>query len=85
MTRRLPDAVRTAVRKLVQEAEANNEILDAYGMADDAMIRRARGWAVLRSLVLISIGQTWAQGLPGGKQSWGPAGQAALERVLAAA
>lgn len=34
MTRRLPDAVRTAVRKLVQEAEANNEILDAYGMAE---------------------------------------------------
>lgn len=56
--------------------------LDAYGVADDAMIRRARGWAVLRALVLIRIGQMWEQGLPGGKQSWGPAGQAALERVL---
>jgi aminoglycoside phosphotransferase (APT) family kinase protein len=59
--------------------------LDAYGIADDAMIRRARGWAVLRALVLIRIGQMWEQGLPGGKQTWGPAGQAALERVLSAA
>ena len=56
--------------------------LDAYGIADDAMIRRARGWAVLRALVLIWIGQKWEQGLPGGKQTWGPAGQAALGRVL---
>lgn len=59
--------------------------LDAYGEADDAMIRRARGWAVLRALVLIRIGQQWEQGLPGGKQTWGPAGQSALDRVLAAA
>ncbi len=59
--------------------------LDAYGVADDAMIRRARGWAVLRALVLIGMGQKWEQGLPGGKRTWGPAGQAALERVLSAA
>jgi aminoglycoside phosphotransferase (APT) family kinase protein len=59
--------------------------LDAYGGADDAMIRRARGWAVLRALVLIRIGQQWEQGLPGGKQTWGPAGQSALQRVLSAA
>ncbi len=62
-----------------------SRFLDAYGSADDAMIRRARGWAVLRALVLISIGQRWEQGLPGGKQTWGPAGQATLDRVLAAA
>lgn len=55
---------------------------DAYGKADDAMIRRARGWAVLRALVLIRIGEMWEQGVPGGKQTWGPAGRAALERVL---
>jgi len=59
--------------------------VEAYGRADDAMIRRARGWAVLRALVLISIGQKWERGLPGGKQTWGPAGQHALDRVLAAA
>jgi aminoglycoside phosphotransferase (APT) family kinase protein len=62
-----------------------SRFLDAYGIADDAMIRRARGWAVLRALVLISIGQMWEQGLPGGKQTWGPAGHAALERVLSVA
>ncbi len=56
---------------------------DAYASADDAAIRRARGWAVLRALGLIGIGQNWEQGLPGGKQTWGPAGWAALERILA--
>jgi hypothetical protein len=51
-------------------------------MADEAMIRRARGWAVLRALFLITMGQNGEKGLPGGKRTWGPAGQAALERVL---
>lgn len=54
----------------------------AYREADDATIRRARGWALLRALVLIRIGQMADQGLPGGKRTWGPAGAAALERVL---
>jgi aminoglycoside phosphotransferase (APT) family kinase protein len=56
---------------------------DAYASADDATILRARGWAVLRALGLIGIGQAWEQGLPGGKRTWGPAGWAALERILA--
>ena len=34
MNRNLPDGVVTAVRKLVHEAEVNNEILDAYGAAE---------------------------------------------------
>ncbi|MFI5064677.1 MAG: aminoglycoside phosphotransferase family protein [Streptosporangiales bacterium] len=55
----------------------------AYASADDATIQRARGWAVLRALGLIGIGQNWERGLPGGKQTWGPAGWAALERILA--
>ena len=38
---------------------------------------------MLRALHLIGIGQKWEQGLPGGKQTWGPAGWAALERALA--
>jgi aminoglycoside phosphotransferase (APT) family kinase protein len=65
-------------------ARAAPGFFDAYGIADEATIRRARGWAVLRALVLISIGKMWEQGRPGGKQTWGPAGQAALERVLSA-
>jgi aminoglycoside phosphotransferase (APT) family kinase protein len=66
-------------------AGAASRFFDAYRLADDATIRRARGWAVLRSLVLIGIGQMWERGLPGGKQTWGPAGWAALDRALAAA
>ena len=55
----------------------------AYGMADAAMIRRARGWAVLHGSSLIAIGRAGEEGLPGGKSTWGPAGRAALDRVLA--
>ncbi|MFF2846566.1 aminoglycoside phosphotransferase family protein [Streptomyces sp. NPDC058001] len=56
---------------------------DAYATADEAMIRRARGWAVLRAIGLISIGRAGELGLPGGKTTWGPAGRSALESVLA--
>jgi aminoglycoside phosphotransferase (APT) family kinase protein len=68
---------------LLLPAGAIPRFFDAYAGADDAAIRRARGWAALRALVLISIGRKWEQGLPGGKQTWGPAGWAAIERILA--
>ena len=55
----------------------------AYGMADEAMIRRARGWAAGHCASLIAIGRAGDEGLPGGKPTWGPAGRAALDRVLA--
>ncbi|MEU6252431.1 aminoglycoside phosphotransferase family protein [Streptomyces sp. NPDC047043] len=55
---------------------------EAYGCTDEATLRRARGWAVLRGLSLAGIGQAWERGLPGGQRTWGPAGRAALERVL---
>ena len=54
-----------------------------YANADDAAIRRARGMAVLKCLFLMLMGQNGDRGLPGGKQAWGPAGRAALDRVLA--
>lgn len=50
---------------------------------DEATIRRARGWALLRAAGLIDIGRAGDQGLPGGKPTWGPAGRATLTRVLA--
>ncbi len=55
---------------------------ESYARADEAAIRRARGLAATKSLFLILMGQNGDQGLPGGKPHWGPAGRAALERVL---
>ncbi|MEV0678608.1 phosphotransferase [Actinosynnema sp. NPDC050436] len=54
----------------------------AYGSADGATVRRARGLAVLKSLFLMVMGQNGNLGLPGGKPAWGPAGRTALDRVL---
>ncbi|MFB7887791.1 phosphotransferase [Cellulosimicrobium cellulans] len=56
---------------------------DAYARADDATVRRARGLAALKALFLLLMGQNGDRGLPGGKARWGPAGRAALDRVLA--
>ncbi|MGF0115174.1 aminoglycoside phosphotransferase family protein [Promicromonospora sp. Marseille-Q5078] len=58
---------------------------DAYARADEAAIRRARGLAAMKSLFLMLMGQNGARGLPGGKPTWGPAGRAALDRVLTGA
>jgi aminoglycoside phosphotransferase (APT) family kinase protein len=69
---------------LVLPEGSTSRFFDAYGDADDATIRRARGWAALRALVLIGIGQAGERGRPGGKPTWKPAGWAALNRVLAA-
>ncbi|MFE4329886.1 aminoglycoside phosphotransferase family protein [Streptomyces sp. NPDC056831] len=62
---------------------ADTRFFDAYANTDEAMIRRARGWAVLRSMLLIGIGRAGDLGLPGGKATWGPAGRSTLDRVLA--
>lgn len=50
--------------------------------ADEATVRRARGWAVQRALFLIAMGINGDKGLPGGKPNWGPLGRAALKRLL---
>ena len=68
---------------LLLPAGAATPFLDAYANADPAMIRRARGWAVLLGLGLVGIGRAGDLGLPGGKTTWGPAGRSALDRVLA--
>lgn len=56
--------------------------LAAYAEVDDATVRRARGHAALKCLFLLLMGQNGDRGLPGGKPAWGPAGRAALDRVL---
>ena len=63
---------------------AASRFFDVYAHADEATIRRARGLAAMKSLFLILMGQAGDRGLPGGKPTWGPAGRAALDRVLAA-
>jgi aminoglycoside phosphotransferase (APT) family kinase protein len=55
---------------------------DGYTQADDGAVRRARGLAAMKSLFLMLMGRNGDRGLPGGKPSWGPAGRAALDRVL---
>lgn len=55
---------------------------ELYECADDATVVRARGWAVLRALGLIVIGQNGRRGLAGGKPTWEPAGYATLDRLL---
>jgi aminoglycoside phosphotransferase (APT) family kinase protein len=55
---------------------------DAYE-ADDATVRRARAWAIRSAFGLVTVGAAGERGLPGGKPAWGPAGRAALGRVLA--
>lgn len=54
----------------------------AYAQADQATIRRARGLAAMKSLFLMLMGQNGDRGLPGGKPAWGPAGRAALDRIV---
>ena len=54
----------------------------AYADADEATVRRARGLAAVKSLFLMLMGQNGDRGLPGGKPAWGPAGRAALDRIL---
>ncbi|GIJ44024.1 phosphotransferase [Virgisporangium aliadipatigenens] len=48
---------------------------------DDATVRRARGWAVVRAVGGILIAEDAG---PGGKPSWGPPARAALRRLTAA-
>lgn len=50
---------------------------------DSATRRRARGWAMARALGGILIGDDGVHGRPGGKPTWGPPAQAALQRLIA--
>lgn len=59
-------------------------LFEHYG-TDDATVRRARGWALRRALGLRQIGLAGEAGKHWGKPTWRPAGDAALERVLASA
>jgi aminoglycoside phosphotransferase (APT) family kinase protein len=51
--------------------------------ADAATLRRARGWAVIKALVCMLIGDAGVHGRPGGKATWGPPAEAAMKRLTA--
>lgn len=67
---------------VILPAGAASRFFAAYGDTDAGTIRRARGLAALKSLFLMLMGRNGELGLPGGKPAWGPAGRAALDRVL---
>ena len=67
---------------VILPAGAAARFFDVDAQADEGTIRRARGLAALKSLFLMLMGQNGDRGLPGGKPAWGPAGRAALDRVL---
>ncbi|MFD5461730.1 aminoglycoside phosphotransferase family protein [Kitasatospora sp. NPDC127059] len=52
---------------------------------DPATLRRARGWAVVRALGGIHVGEAGRRNRPGGKATWGPPAHAALHRLTAGA
>jgi aminoglycoside phosphotransferase (APT) family kinase protein len=64
---------------------AADRFYEAYRpAADAATLRRARGWAVLRALSGICIGEAGVHGRPGGKATWGPPAHTSLRRLIAA-
>ncbi|WP_369432086.1 aminoglycoside phosphotransferase family protein [Glycomyces amatae] len=62
---------------------AAERCLEEYALADPATVRRSRGRALLKGLVLLEIGEAGEKGRAGGKPTWKPAGRAALDRLLA--
>jgi aminoglycoside phosphotransferase (APT) family kinase protein len=63
---------------------AADRFYGAYQPAPDAAtLRRARGWAVIRALVGLHVGDAGVHGRPGGKPTWGPPAHAALRRLIA--
>ncbi|HEY3686893.1 MAG TPA: aminoglycoside phosphotransferase family protein [Streptosporangiaceae bacterium] len=57
----------------------------AYGAADAATLRRARGCAVIRALAALLVADAGHHGRPGGKPTWGPPARTALHRLTATA
>jgi aminoglycoside phosphotransferase (APT) family kinase protein len=67
------------------EFEAAYLGLAAAVAGDSGLHARARGWAALKALVCLEVGDNGDKGLPGGKPTWGPPGHAAIGRLLASA
>lgn len=62
---------------------AAKRFFDAYAKAVEDTVRRARGWALINCLLLLEVGHAGEMGWAGGKPTWKPTGEAAVERLLA--
>jgi aminoglycoside phosphotransferase (APT) family kinase protein len=79
------DRFRAAYQSAVERAavDGTSALPIAEGaMTGDAIWRRARGWAVIKALVCLLIGDAGDHGRPGGKPTWGPPGRASLQRLI---
>lgn len=63
--------------------EAIGRFHQSYSSADAAALHRARGWALIKALVCLLIGDNGVHGRPGGKATWGPPAAEALRRLTA--
>ena len=72
----------SAYRPAAQEIAGAGGAGEAPG-ADVATWRRARGWAVVKALACLLIGDAGDHGRPGGKPTWGPPAHASLQRLTA--
>ncbi|MET7286388.1 aminoglycoside phosphotransferase family protein [Streptomyces sp. NPDC005573] len=68
---------------LLPDEAAIDRFHRSYSSADAATLRRARGWALLKALACLVIGDNGVHGRPGGKATWGPPAAAALQRLTA--
>ncbi|WP_344471024.1 aminoglycoside phosphotransferase family protein, partial [Glycomyces algeriensis] len=59
---------------------AAEPFFNAYKAAEESVVLRARGRALIKALVLLDIGVAGELGRPGGKPTWKPSGEAALAR-----
>ncbi len=53
-----------------------------YPLTDEPLIRRSRGWGLIRALLQIEVGYSGEMGWAGGKANWKPFGEATLRRLL---
>lgn len=60
-----------------------DRFLLAYRLQTRRPCARARGWAIVKALACLVIGDNGIKGLPGGKPTWGPPAEAALLRITA--
>ncbi|MVU83917.1 phosphotransferase [Nocardia sp. ET3-3] len=70
---------------LLPDGAADHFFADYQPTPDAAILRRARGNALMRAVAGLLIGDAGVHGRPGGKSTWGPPARDALRRLIASA